>query len=231
MIEGLLYAGFMELHSLGDWAAFLLILAVIFWLGFFIAREVQNPLRWVSANRVALFVVIAALTGFVMSFLGSVELQGLRSSPYGIVSFELAKTEAKAGQIYNEWKGTDILVRGETVNALEQARMEIIIDMAFVVLYSLLYMLIFFWLAESMPGSAQPFFLTLGWAAPLAGILDYIENFAMLGILNGKPAVWLAQLAFWCALPKLFITLWFFSACIVLVLLFMAYNTLTKARN
>ena len=222
MLKGIWKAGILELKSAGEVAAFLLLLAGMIGLGYFLSEKMGNPLRWVGVNRFCLLAALIVLSIPVTIQMQSKELQKIAASPHGIVSLELAKTSEKAEAIRAAWKATYLPIdidneKVKKVNALEQAKKEIYFDAPFLVLYSLFFMLVMFWIAEHHTGRVQSVALTLGWAAPIAGVFDAVENYAMLQILNEDSATWFAPLAFWCALLKLFLTLVVFGVFLIVV--------------
>jgi hypothetical protein len=145
-----------------------------------------------------MFAGLAVLTMLALQLLGA----PLRTeaSPAGIVSFELAGNIANSERILESWDpgahvyaglnlGLDFLFIDAYVGA---------IGMGCVLVGSMLG-------RRSHPlGAAGRY---LAWAVVLAGVLDCVENYALIRLLLGSRQAWLAAAAQWCAVPKFLIVL------------------------
>jgi len=228
MYGGLWEAGIKSLKSFGEWTAFLALVGLLLGLGYVCTKTIGNPLSGWGVNRFVLFAILFLASGTVTFQMQAKGLRIKETSPHGIVSFELAKTQDKADMIVEKWKSTTITPRKNVhIPANEQARKELCLDFLFIFFYVTLAGLICFWFAEqTVHPKLALLALTLGWSAPFAGILDVIENFALLRLLdNGKDA-YLAPLAFWCALPKLFVTLVLIVPFILVIILVVEWRLL-----
>lgn len=111
----------------------------------------------------ALLVFSTALMAFV-----DVPLQG-EAAPWGIVSFELAGTPHRALAILLEWKSK---------SALGHAKLSLVIDFVYLLIYGLFFSMLAVWIAkrldeESWGGRAA-------WAATIAAGFDVLENGVLL---------------------------------------------------
>ncbi len=100
-------------------------------------------------------------------------------SDYGIVAFEFAGSPDEAEKILDDWNE----------DGREAARDAIRIDYGFLVAYTVLLALACGSLALILDGWAWGWFESLGWwlagLMPLAGLLDAVENTALLRVLDG----------------------------------------------
>lgn len=110
-----------------------------------------------------LLVFATALMMFV-----DVPLQG-ESSPHGILSFELAGTPVQALRILLEWRNRD---------ALGYARLSLIVDFAYLLIYSLFFASLALWVGARL--SEKKWSLRAAWAAIIAAALDVFENGVLL---------------------------------------------------
>ena len=115
----------------------------------------------------ALLVFATALMMFI-----DLPLQG-ESSPEGIVSFELAGTPHQALRILLEWKSR---------SALGYARLSLIVDFIYLVIYSLFFSSLAVWVGARL-GDAK-WSVRAAWAVTLAAALDVLENGVLLYELN-----------------------------------------------
>lgn len=88
----------------------------------------------------------------------------------GIIPLELAKTHAEAKVITADWN-----ISGAITNTY--------LDFAFIIVYSLFLFFGVYRLADRLK-NPENLLKYLAWLAPLAGILDFIENYKMLIFLN-----------------------------------------------
>lgn len=154
-----------------------------------------SPFSWWSPHSqqiaFALLTPLAILCAFIMTRLG----QPLVEAGADIVDFELAGTLSSAQAILQIWGG-----EGQIYAALSLG-----LDYLFLLLYgsaiSLGCVLVArFW------RDRFPRLTTIGnwlaWGVLAAALFDAIENAALIRLLLGGQAVWLAPVARWCALPK-----------------------------
>lgn len=95
------------------------------------------------------------------------------TTPNGIVSFELAGTPSRALGILLDWKSR---------NALGYARLSLIIDFVYLVVYALFFSALALW-AGARLGEAT-WSARAAWAALLAAAFDVLENSVLLYELN-----------------------------------------------
>ena len=110
-----------------------------------------------------LFVFATALMMFV-----DVPLKG-ESSPFGIVSFELAGAPHQALRILLEWKSRD---------ALGYARLSLIVDFVYLLIYSAFFASLAIWVGSRLKESTWS--ARAAWAATVAAIFDMLENAVLL---------------------------------------------------
>lgn len=114
-----------------------------------------------------LLVFATALMMFV-----DVPLQG-DSSPRGIVSFELAATPHQALRILLEWKSKD---------ALGYARLSLIVDFIYLLIYALFFAALALWVGARL--EERRWSPRAAWAATFAAVFDVFENGVLLYELN-----------------------------------------------
>jgi hypothetical protein len=132
---------------------------------------VQHPLAKVEPRLLGsltlrlggLLVFATALMIFV-----DVPLQG-EASPNGIVSFELAGTPHQALRILLEWKSRD---------ALGYARLSLIVDFVYLLIYSLFFASLALWVGARLGESRWS--MRAAWAAAMAALFDVLENGVLL---------------------------------------------------
>lgn len=115
----------------------------------------------------ALLVFSTALMMFV-----DVPLQG-NASPNGIVSFELAGTPHQALRILLEWRSRD---------ALGYARLSLIVDFIYLLIYALFFSSLALWAGKRLGDGKWS--ARAAWAATLAAVFDILENGVLLYELN-----------------------------------------------
>lgn len=120
------------------------------------------------------------------------------AAPDGILSFEFAGTVEAATRILTAWGPEGRVHAGLSLG----------LDYLFLVLYPLSIGLACLLVAEGLKrrwaGLAKAG-RVLAWAQPVAGLLDAIENFALIKLLLGSTAPLWPTLAWWTALPKFLI--------------------------
>ena len=117
------------------------------------------------------------------------------SAPYGIVSFELAGSAARAEQITGSWDETMRL----------QAAFSLGLDYLFLIIYSSTIGLACIMAAAVLQIRHWPLValgVALAWGLWLAAILDAVENAGLAMILFGGDAPLWAPIARWCAVFK-----------------------------
>ena len=116
-------------------------------------------------------------------------------APYGIISFELAGSVQKTEDILNSWDPAAQL-RASFIQGL---------DFLYLVIYSTTLVLAVLWASETLfkagwpPASAG---IYLAWGMWLAGVLDAVENIALVGMLFGNILSPLPEVAAVCAIIK-----------------------------
>ena len=110
-----------------------------------------------------LLVFSTALMAFV-----DVPLQG-EAAPWGIVSFELAGTPYRALAILVEW---------QSKGALGHARLSLLIDFVYLLVYAGFFAMLAVWLGSRL--GERRWSNRMAWAASAAGIFDVLENGVLL---------------------------------------------------
>jgi len=110
-----------------------------------------------------LLVFATALMMFV-----DVALQN-EASPWGIVSFELAGTPYQALRILLEWK---------TSNALGHAKLSLITDFVYLIIYGSFFASLALWVGSRLDDMVWS--LRAAWAATCAAVFDALENGVLL---------------------------------------------------
>ena len=140
-----------------------------------------------------LFLILLVLTLLVMGVLAWME-RPLVKAGASIIQFELAGTQKNAQTIMAGW--------GEDNRQL--ARQQTYVDFVYLVLYPLTLALGCGLAARQF--SAGSWLVTVGlylaWAQLAAGLLDAVEDVALLQLLQGSQNPSLPLIARWCALPK-----------------------------
>ena len=158
-----------------------------------------HPYPWLPENtRKAVFLVLLVLTIIVMV---SLQILGeplkTAAAAGGIVSYELAGTIEQAQTILTSW-GT----QGQIYAGLNLG-----LDYLFILFYVTTIGLGCVLITQNLTRKMRaPLLVTVGlvlaWGLILAGLLDCIENFALIKILLGSLSGQLAPLARWCAIFK-----------------------------
>lgn len=142
-----------------------------------------SPYRWVL-----LVVFIAGTVIFAAKLTSQGKPLITEAAPNGILSYEFAWNQSKAGLILDSWK----LLK-------ETARSQLLLDFAFLVFYPLAISLACAMLADSPQNKMAVVGAFISWAVLAAGLLDAAENIALLRMLDGGASDFLARLAAWCA--------------------------------
>lgn len=157
--------------------------------------KVSSPFSWWStgAQKLAfgLLTPLAILCAFIMTRIG----QPLVEAGADIVDFELAGTLSSAQAILQMWGGEGQIYAGLSLG----------LDYLFLLLYGSAISLGCVLVARFWRDRVS-WLATIGswlaWGVLAAALLDAIENAALIQLLLGGQAVWLAPVARWCALPK-----------------------------
>lgn len=155
----------------------------------------KHPWKWISpASQKGVFWAALVVTLAVM---GILQVSGAplktKEAPGGIVTYELAGKLPKTQAILNSWD--------------ERAKIYAGLNLGFDFLFLLVYPFsIGLGCALVAGGFGAGFWggtgMLLAWLLPLAGLLDAIENYALIRLLLGSQETALSGLAKWCAIPK-----------------------------
>ncbi|MFQ5458902.1 MAG: hypothetical protein ACE5FC_10705 [Myxococcota bacterium] len=156
-----------------------------------------HPFEWLSppARRQA-FIATCALAFAIMPAMAVFD-GPLRTgdAPFGIVSFELARTAAKAGAILASWDAA----------ARVSAGLSLGLDYLFLFAYALALALgcvLVGGLARNRGTWLAALAAPLAWSLLLAAVLDAVENYALIRLLLGEGGGEWPALAWGCAVPK-----------------------------
>lgn len=161
-----------------------------------------HPFAWIagSARKPGfwLFALLAVAAMIVLQVLGG----PLKTAPApaGIVSYELAGSLANTEAILSSWDAVARVYAGLNLG------FDYLFVAAYVVAIGLGCVLVGEALGPRGRGLAAAGGL-LAWAVLLAGVLDGIENYALIALLLGAGAGGLSALARYCAIPKFLIVL------------------------
>lgn len=114
-------------------------------------------------------------------------------APWGMVSLQLAGTQAKASAVLRQW---DPSASGYALLSLVGP------DLLFLLVYSNSLALVCVWASAILPGRWRGVGSVLAWGQWIAGLLDVAENVALLTILLGSTSELWARLAQLCAIGK-----------------------------
>lgn len=158
-----------------------------------------HPLGYLSPHTIALLLgalmFLSIFWGMLLGHIGQPLKTG--EAPRGIVSFELAFTATRSEAIVRSWNK----VRKVAKNSL-------LLDFVFIPLYSTTLALFCIMAAHSFQrnnwSGLSTVAVVIAWYQWVAGLLDMLENFALLRLLNIKPPFpdTLPWLAGWCAFFK-----------------------------
>jgi hypothetical protein len=161
----------------------------------------KHPYEWFSPPvQKNIFIVLFIVTLFIIfiSFLLNNHLI-TGKAPGGIISFELAYSEPTARGIIQSWDCTARIYAGISLG------LDFLFIAAYVMAIGLGCVLA---AAAAFPGKGF-FFATgivLSWVQCGAGLLDCIENTALIQLLTGPGVRNLPEVAFFCAVPKFILT-------------------------
>lgn len=160
--------------------------------------ELRHPFSWV-AERAQLYALgILAVLAICVSFSMTSNSAGVlrtEASPRGIISYEFAYTADAAEQMLLSW----------SPEARQRAMLNLGLDYLFLVVYSAFISLacarVALRLRAASPSAAR-LGVRLSWLVLAAGILDAVENYALIQMLVTAPSDLWARVAWWCATPK-----------------------------
>lgn len=177
-----------------------------------------------SNKTLTIALIVSAILSLVLfTLLGLVD-KPLKTgeAPNGILSFEFAEDFSRSLAIMDSW--TD---KGKTYAAFS-----IGLDFLFLVCYPVFFSLACFMLARRFREQVTWFYkvgAVIMWLPLVSGLLDTVENIAMIRLLFGTQQHWLSPLAFYCASVK-FLFLGFAVIFIVSGLLLMLFFTKKKSK-
>ncbi len=152
----------------------------------FIAERARGRIFWPLVLSTVLAMAVMNISGAPLT---------TAAAPAGIVSYELAGSVTHAGQVLASWDEA----------ALQRAAFVQGFDFLFIPLY-VSAIALGCALASSVlarRGWALAWLgSVLGWGLILAGLLDIVENIALLVMLFNAPADPWPAIAYWCAIPK-----------------------------
>lgn len=175
------------------------------------------PEGWPAWTFFVTWLVLLLLTGT----LAGPDLDAPGVTHRRIVALERPADAAEARAVIAEW---------EAAGRLGAVRQSIRFDNVFVIVYSTLTALGCVLAARTFfrPGSAgYGVALLVAWLPWAAGVLDYVENYAMHRMLRGFTGEALPRLSWWCATAK-FAIIFILVAWVLVGFAGRAYNALTK---
>lgn len=205
------------------WFEVLVLTGILILIGW-VTLRLKNPIQFVPASawfRLSVLLVLVFLNLLIISWMSSNQLNTVSVVRHGIIDFELAKTDIRAKEIRTAWAVEENQVEfpdgsGRIVALVEIARRDIFIDFLFIAGYVALISFSCFWIAEDIRWDVLSQAGTMiGWSVVAAGVLDVVENLAMLVMLEDGPTPFLAAVSFWSALPKFVLILGFAGAFIL----------------
>ena len=162
--------------------------------------KLRHPFEWLPvAEQPRAFVVLFIVT---IALMLAEQITGAPlktdAAPSGIVSFELAGTLARAQKMVESWGPVGRIYAGLNLG----------LDFLFLVAYPLCIGLGCVMVARAFSARLaflSPVGVVLAWGQLLAGLLDSIENCALIQLLLGSQNASLPVVAQWCAIPKFLI--------------------------
>ncbi len=179
----------------------------------------RSPFGWIAvqAQKPAFFalLILTLLVGISLQALGG----PLRTAvaPSGIVAFEFAGTLQKADAIVASW--------GQQGQAF--AGLNLGLDCLFLFSYALCIGLGCVLISNALSSRSRilsSLGLILAWAQLGAGLLDSLENYALIRVLLGSERAYWPAIARWCAFPK-FVIVAVGILYIVLAAIFLLWKT------
>jgi len=156
-----------------------------------------DPFKWLaeSTQRPALLIFFLLSAALLTSMHALDQTLTTEAAPSGIVSFELAGSIEKVGQILKQW--------GPQGQAY--AMLSLGLDYLFLFVYALFISLSCVQIARYIKiryYRLAAWGFGLGWAQFLAALLDAGENFALINLAFGSQREFWPLIARWCALVK-----------------------------
>ena len=154
----------------------------------------MTPFGWISEPaRRGVFLTLSALLIALAIALTSIGAPlNTDAAPRGIVSFELAGSAASAERMLASWSAP----------ARERAMLSLGLDYLYMLVYPAWFSLACVLIARGSTAWHGRLGRGLAWLVLPTGVLDAVENWALIRILlDGASDGW-AALAFWCAAPK-----------------------------
>ncbi|MEM7183281.1 MAG: hypothetical protein AAF518_20380 [Spirochaetota bacterium] len=143
-------------------------------------------MKWIV---IALGVLCFAIT-VLLTVLGEVLIT--ESAPLGIVSFELAHNKDTSAAILDSWS-----IHAKAIAMLVQG-----MDFLYLFVYPAFFALCCYLLARKLGGTWFVMGVSISFLAPLAGVLDVVENYALIRQLLYGANDSFAALAYLTAIPK-----------------------------
>ena len=159
-------------------------------------ENISHPFSSIEKDKLSrIFIVLGVLTLILMFTLNSINSQlSNKTAPMGIVSFELAGTMEHSQRIMAGW-GED----GKTYAALSLG-----LDYLFLVSYASFLSLGCVLATNRLTNTGKLLIagILLSWSQFLAGLLDGVENWALIQFLFQSQNEFYPMLAKYCAIPK-----------------------------
>lgn len=182
----------------------------------------SSPFSWIrpSCERGFLICSAAGAVALMVAMNSIAQPLNTPASPQGIVSFELAGDLRRAEQVISAWGEAGRVAAGVSLG----------LDFLFLFAYPASIGVACSLVARAFAARVRPLSVggeVLAWALPVAGVLDAIENYALIRLLLGARHPVLPPLAYWCAVVKFAIV----AAGLAFVLIFgMAALALSRRR-
>lgn len=156
----------------------------------------RHPFQWLDESRWRhAFIVLTILT-LSLSYALTSSGRPLKTAaaPNGIVSFELAGNLTNAVAMIDSWDEPARVAAGLNLG----------LDYLYLIAYPLAIGLGCLLVARRFrpSGIASMAGVLLSWTLPVAGVLDAIENYALIHLLTGSRDELFPAVAYWCAAPK-----------------------------
>jgi len=176
----------------------------------------RHPFHWLSTSgQKRAFVALLILTLLAMASLNVLGRPlNTEVAPMGIISFELAGDISLARRMVESWGPTGRIYAGLNLG----------LDYLFMFAYSSAIALGCVLVAS---GFSRRVGLLLAWAQFAAGLLDAVENYALIQVLLGSQRELWPAVARWCAIPKFLIVV----AGLAYIVLGVALGVATKGRT
>lgn len=153
-----------------------------------------HPFEWLTeTGRKRALWLLLPLTSLVMFCLQRIGVTLVtQAAPYGIVSFELAGSLARAYEMRISWPPGSTFYAGLSLG----------LDYLYMPLYAASIALSCVLIAQQSVIWLRTVGTLLAWGQFVAGALDAIENYALIKVLLGEQAALWPMLARSCAIPK-----------------------------